>query len=74
MVRKVQQRGVVVGGEVVRMVAHKKFANYNEATSVFIAQLNPRCNEEDIIKEVISLLLHDFSARSGEGLKRESMG
>lgn len=50
------KKSIVVKGEALQMVLNKKHGDYNESTSVFIGQLNPRCNEEDIVKELNNLL------------------
>ena len=40
------------------MVHHRQNGNYNKETSVYIAQLNPRCTEEEIVEE-LNLILRD---------------
>lgn len=40
------------------MVLHRQSGHYNSDTSIYIAQLNPRCTEEEIIEE-LNLILRD---------------
>ena len=40
------------------MVLHRQSGHYNPETSIYIAQLNPRCSEEEIIEE-LNLVLRD---------------
>jgi len=64
----------ITKGVRLHMMLHKKFGDYNADSSLYIGQINPRCNEEDIIQELNALFKAEREERNSVKLNRNQMG